>query len=123
MENSLSIADVASCLAIFVALITFFISRKDGRFKEIRDDIKEVRKDLSDFREGVRSEFKAVREEMHSEFKEVRKDIGEVAERLAFVEAETIMYNITPDPISRSEAAKKMWQRRRAKQMLKVEKK
>ncbi len=63
----------------------------------------------------VKEEFKAVRVEI----KEVRDTTFEIKERLSTLEAETILYNLIPDGNKRSEAAKRMWEKRKTKRLLK----
>lgn len=96
----------------------FFWKIIDKRFDKIDKKFAHIDEEFK----SVREEFKSVREE----FKSVRKEIAEVKdvtfeikERLAFLEAETILYNTIPDSNKRSEAAKKMWERKRQKRLLK----
>lgn len=56
-------------------------------------------------------------------YKDLKNDIGDLKERMTYLEAESTIYNTIPDPNSRSEAAKRSWVRRKAKQAAKLEKK
>ena len=55
--------------------------------------------------------------EVHLEIKEIRHDISDVKERLAFIEASTFFIEISPDPRKRSESAKRMWEKRKERQL------
>lgn len=56
-------------------------------------------------------------------FEVVRDDIHEVKERITYLEASNTFFNIVPTENARSEAAKRSWKAKKAKQLAKLEKK
>lgn len=91
----------------------FFWKILDKRFDKIDDKFLKIDDKFLRIEEKIEQKFDRV----FDEFKEVRREIHEVKERLGALEAETIVYNLIPDENKRSEAAKRMWDRRRAKRL------
>lgn len=89
----------------------FFWKIIDKRFDKMDKQFEEINEKF----EKIDSEFKSVRQEI----REVRDVVYDVKERLSVLEAETILYNIIPDENRRSEAAKKMWTKRREQRLIK----
>lgn len=56
-------------------------------------------------------------QEVRIDIKEIRNDISDLRERVAGIEMSTIFLQVNPNPPSRSDVAKKMWEKRRAKQV------
>lgn len=102
----MNLAEIASCIAALVSVIALWKHTFDKRFDKIDDQFKEVRE-----------EFKLVR----GDIKEIREDISDIRERLAGIEMSTIFLQVNPVPPSRSEIAKKMWDKRKSKQIQRVE--
>jgi septal ring factor EnvC (AmiA/AmiB activator) len=100
-----------------------FMIFKLGRFAENFINFKgSVNKDF----EKMDKKFDSIEkrfDKVDFEIKEIRRDIYDVKERITYLDAETILYNTITDPNSRSEAAKRSWVRRKAKQVAKLEKK
>lgn len=94
--------DLATIIGSTVGIGAFFWKIIDKRFDKI--DVKF---------EKIDEKFERVWEE----FKDLREGVHEIKERVSVLEAETIMYNIIPDENKRSEAAKRMWDKRRAKRL------
>lgn len=91
----------------------------DERFETMWNKIDErfamAREEMLDNFRAVNNRF----EKVDKEISEVKNAVFEVKERLAFLEAETILYNIIPNENKRSEAAKRMWERKRQKKQIK----
>lgn len=98
-------------LPMFIAtgsLIAFFWRFFDKKFERIDRQF-----------ERIDGQFDRV----YDELKDIRNDLWDIKERVTFLEAQTIMFNAVPDVNVRSEAAKKTWERRKAKQLANLNKK
>lgn len=107
----MDLTSLAQMTGIAGGLGLFFWKIIDKRF----DQIDKKFENLDEKFKEVKEEFKAVR----SEIKEVRDTTFEIKERLSALESETILYNLIPDENKRSEAAKRMWEKRKTKKLIK----
>ena len=97
-------AHLSELIGVVGGMGFFFWKIIDKRFDKIDDRFEKIDK-----------RFDKVDEEL----KDIRMEVRDVRERVSVLEAETIMYNIIPDENRRSEAAKRMWHKRRAKRLVK----
>lgn len=96
----MELAELGSCAAALLSAIALWVNVRDKRFCEI-----ENRFDKIDERfDGINQRFDGINYE-----------ISEIRERLAGIEMSTIFLQVNPTPPSRSEIAKKVWERRKAK--------
>ena len=95
----MEITAVAATAAALISAISLWKSIRDKRFDEIKSEMKDG--------------FKEIRQDV----KEIKVEISDIKERLAGIEMSTIFLQINPTPPSRSEVAKKMWERRKSKQI------
>lgn len=93
-NRKMTLIEAATFGTLIISAIALMRTIWDTRFKRLESDIKEIRSDL----------------------KEIREDISDVKERVAGIEMTTIFLQVNPTPPSRSEVAKKMWDRRKIKQ-------
>jgi len=107
----MTLSEIAAIIAAIVSGLTLWRSITDKRFDEVKEEIKEFKEEVKDFRKEVNVKFDKVDQEL----KEVRGDLSDVKERIAAIEVSTIFLQVNPDPQSRSEAAKRMWEKRRSK--------
>ncbi len=116
----ITISDLGSWAAAVIAAISIWIHLRDKRFDEIKDDIKDLRSEMSSEFDKVYDQFSDVNKQfsdVRKEFVAVRQDISEVKERLAFIEATTLRFEIPENSSPRSAAAKRIWDKRKAKQL------
>lgn len=110
---------IASILIPMIACFGWMISRMDKKFL-IADQKNDDRYDKLDLKiDSVKKDLEVKIDKLDLKIDKVKDEVSLVKERLAFMEAETVVYNMIPDPNARSEAAKKMWQRRKTKQLMK----
>lgn len=109
----LTMSDFGSWAAAVIAAISIWIHLRDKRFDEIKLDIKDVRLSMDANFKEVDEKFRDV----HKEFVVIREDISEVKERLAFIEATTLRFEIPENASPRSAGAKRMWEKRKLKQL------
>lgn len=81
-----------------------------GSFESLRSKIEEVEDLLLEVLEECK--------EIKSQTCETWHDTQILSDRLSALETEIIMYSAIPDENKRSEAAKKMWERRRSKELM-----
>lgn len=105
LENWVRVGSIVIPLTI---LIGFFWNAMNKRFNKIFEKF-----------DKIDAKFDRV----WDEFKDGRKDIYDLHKSVAFLEAQTIMFNAIPEENARSTGAKKMWERRKAHQIKKLEKK
>lgn len=91
----MNLSEIASCVSAVVAIAIFWHNVRDKRFEEIKESIREVKDDV----------------------KGIRVEIVDIRERLMALEVATIFINIRNEsgdtPSSRSEAMKKVWDKRK----------
>lgn len=101
----------------FISFLALWRSFYDKRFDEIKVEIRDIKTDIKEFRKEVKEEFKYVHDEfkrVDGEFKGIRIELNDICQRLTVLETTSILLEINPQPSinARSEAAKKMWERR-----------
>lgn len=105
-ECEMTLIEIATFATLFISSIALIRTIWDKRFDKLEQDLDKrlgrIEVDIKDLRGDV---------------KELGHDISELKERVAGIEMSTIFLQVNPDPPSRSEIAKKMWERRKAKQV------
>lgn len=98
----MNIAEIASCCAALISALALWRSIHDGRsdkydkrFDKLEDKMDDMRKEITD----------------------VRNDVSQIKERVAGIEMSTIFLHLNPTPPSRSEVAKKIWEKRKSAQI------
>jgi hypothetical protein len=92
-----------------------------GVYAEIKEFRKEVKEEIDCFKKDLKSEISSVGGEvlmLREDIKRMHVDVSDVKERVAFMEAFIFFSEFTAESNnSRSESAKKMWERRRMKKV------
>jgi hypothetical protein len=101
------VTEIAAIAAALISLYSVWSNKTDKRFDELKADMKE----------GFAKVDRRF-ERMEDQMEGVKADISEVKERIAGLEMSTIFVQFNPNPVSRSEVAKKMWEKRKAKKVL-----
>jgi hypothetical protein len=99
MDWTLIFTGVGALVSLAVLLRGIF----DKRFDEIKHQIDDVKTDMKEFRK-----------EVNGEFKEIRHELNDINQRLTVLETTSILLEINPQAgvNRRSEAAKKIWDKR-----------
>ena len=98
----MTLIEMATFGTLFISALALVRTIWDKRFDRIEVCIRDLKDDIKDLRGDI---------------KEVREDISDLKERVAGIEMSTIFLQVNPNAPSRSEVAKKMWEKRKAKQV------
>lgn len=112
----MTLIEIATIGTLVISLLVLVRSIWDKRFDKIDhrfDKIDEQFKRVDEQFRRVDDQFRRV----DDQFKELRDDMSDLRERVAGIEMSTIFLQVNPNPPSRSEIAKKMWEKRRVNQI------
>jgi|SRR5580658_5319685 hypothetical protein len=102
----MTLAEIGSLAAALISAISIWVHVRDKRFDQMDKRFDRLEGDIKDIR---------------GDMKDIRGDISDIRERVSAIEMSTIFLQVNPNPTpaSRSDIAKKMWERRKAKQIQK----
>lgn len=99
----MTIGEIAAIAAALISVLSLLLSRRDKRFDEIKDAIKDLTR------------------EMNCRFDKVDSRLQDLGERVAFLEGETLHTSAMIPDNPRSAAAKEVWKRRRTRKLARKE--
>jgi esterase/lipase len=92
------------------------VESHDKYFEKIDERFQMSEEKMSDHYRSHQNELERSMREINETFKRIDAHLHSIDIRLAVLEAEQLWYNTEPDFNTRSEAAKAMWKKRKAKE-------
>jgi hypothetical protein len=116
----MEVAAIAACLSVVLSAITLWKSAKDKKIDKLDWRFDKIDEKFDKFERKMNEGFTRIDlrfDHIENQLIDIRKDMSDIKGRVTFIEGSVFGRSIIVDVNPRSEAAKEMWKRRRAKKL------